>query len=300
VKEQNNEILAFAVGVRALLLGIGIGTVLSRLSQSRTTKHKDDEQTLLQNAGNPGYSPAAAYVMQLYRDGRLSGENSILREKNLMGANWQGVVLPKANLAGICLQYANLRDVRLVDANLNAANLRNVDLTNAELRLASIEQTQFMQSKLNNANLNGAAATRASFFMVQARRAKMYYITLHRADLQEADLHGVQMERADLSKTLLRDTNFAEAHLNSANLRGAAMMNANLTGANLSGTRFDETTILPDAIWLRFDTDRNPIFDKYWTPETDMTRYTNPNHLDFWQPDWVKKYDWVKRNYDED
>jgi uncharacterized protein YjbI with pentapeptide repeats len=294
MKEQESENFAFTVGIRALLLGIGIGTLISRLSQSRATKHKDDEQTLLQNAGNPGYSPAAAYVMQLYRDGRLSGENSILRAKNLMGANWQSVVLPKANLADICLRYAKLQDAHLVDADLRAADLRYADLTNAELRGAKIEQTQFMKAKLNNANLIGARARRASFFMAKARRSEMFWITLHLADLQEADLHGVQMERADLSKTLLRDTNFARANLKGANLRGARMMNANLTGANLSGTRFDETTILPDAIWLRFDTDRNPIFDKYWTPETDMTRYTNPNHPDFWQPDWVK------RNYDED
>jgi len=30
-------------------------------------------------------------------------------------------------------------------------------------------------------------------------------------------------------------------------------------------------------------------FDKYWTPETDMTRYTNPEHPDFWQPEWAKE-----------
>jgi len=28
-----------------------------------------------------------------------------------------------------------------------------------------------------------------------------------------------------------------------------------------------------------------------WTPDTDMTRYTDPNHPDFWQPDWVKDQD---------
>lgn len=27
---------------------------------------------------------------------------------------------------------------------------------------------------------------------------------------------------------------------------------------------------------------------KTWTPDTDMTRYTDANHPDFWQPDWAK------------
>jgi len=36
------------------------------------------------------------------------------------------------------------------------------------------------------------------------------------------------------------------------------------------------------------DENDKPIFDKYWTPDTDMSRYTDPEHTDFWQPDWVK------------
>ena len=27
----------------------------------------------------------------------------------------------------------------------------------------------------------------------------------------------------------------------------------------------------------------------HWTPETDMSRYTDHSHPDFWQPDWLKK-----------
>ncbi len=33
---------------------------------------------------------------------------------------------------------------------------------------------------------------------------------------------------------------------------------------------------------------------KLWedqTPETDMSRYTDPEHPDFWQPDWAKEDD---------
>ena len=47
--------------------------------------------------------------------------------------------------------------------------------------------------------------------------------------------------------------------------------------------------MLPDAEYIGDDDDGNSIFDKYWTPDTDMTRYTNPEHPDFWEPDWVRE-----------
>ena len=61
--------------------------------------------------------------------------------------------------------------------------------------------------------------------------------------------------------------------------------------------------MLPDAQWLQdekgnFVEDENGafIYDKYWTPETDMTRYTNPQHPDFWESEYLKPaYNiWVK------
>jgi hypothetical protein len=62
-------------------------------------------------------------------------------------------------------------------------------------------------------------------------------------------------------------------------------------------TEFDEKTVLPDAINLKDDNDEalqdeegNLIYDKYWTVETDMTRYTNPEHPDFWEPNRIKEW----------
>ncbi|MEL6152396.1 MAG: hypothetical protein AAFR56_22390, partial [Chloroflexota bacterium] len=46
---------------------------------------------------------------------------------------------------------------------------------------------------------------------------------------------------------------------------------------------FDETTILPDSD-LRDYADGSKRISRPWTPETDMTRYTDPDHPDFWQP----------------
>jgi hypothetical protein len=51
----------------------------------------------------------------------------------------------------------------------------------------------------------------------------------------------------------------------------ANLKESNLLGVNLEGTRFDETTILPDGT--------------HWIPETDMRRFTDPNHPNFWRSD---------------
>ena len=76
-----------------------------------------------------------------------------------------------------------------------------------------------------------------------------------RCDMKEgAKLYRVNFESTDLVET---------------RLQGADMRNANMKHANLWNA------ILPDST--------------RWTAETDMTRYTDPNHPNFWQPDWVTK-----------
>lgn len=45
------------------------------------------------------------------------------------------------------------------------------------------------------------------------------------------------------------------------------MIMANLQGANLLAAWFDEDTVLPDGT--------------KWVPDTDMERFTDPDHPDF-------------------
>ncbi|MEL6149642.1 MAG: pentapeptide repeat-containing protein, partial [Chloroflexota bacterium] len=107
--------------------------------------------------------------------------------------------------------------------------------------------------------------------------------SLSRASLQRADLRG-----ADLRNVRLRYTNMEGAYVDSADLRGTDLQHANLSGARLKDAMFDEGTVLPDARGMGRDERGEPIYDRYWTPDTDMTRYTDPNHPEFWQPEWIK------------
>jgi uncharacterized protein YjbI with pentapeptide repeats len=109
------------------------------------------------------------------------------------------------------------------------------------------------------------------------------------ATLQDANLQGANLQDADLQKAYLQGAFLVQASLQGANLQHANLHEATLKLSDLPShiARFDEKTILPDADNIGHEF--NPIYDKYWTPETDMSRYTDSNHPDFWQPDWVKE-----------
>jgi uncharacterized protein YjbI with pentapeptide repeats len=114
---------------------------------------------------------------------------------------------------------------------------------------------------LSGANLEGA----------NLRRAWLLLADLEEANLKGANLGGAMLERAylvkaNLGKAILYYANLGKAILYYANLEGANLESACLEGAELS-----VDSILPDGT--------------KWTPDTDMARFTDPNHPDFWQPD---------------
>ncbi len=155
------------------------------------------------------------------------------------------------SLQGAYLGRANLANASLGRANLQGADLRNANLAGAYLRHASLAG-----ANLERANLKGA----------RLRAAK-----LDSGYLWAANLANASLGRANLKGANLEFANLAGANLEHATLKGASLEFANLKGANLVHTKFDETTTLPDKT--------------NWTPDTDMTRFTDPNHPDFWRSD---------------
>lgn len=79
--------------------------------------------------------------------------------------------------------------------------------------------------------------------------------------LQDVTLEGVFMKFSNLRNATLVEVN----------LRGANLREADLEGADLDNTEFDEYTVLPDGT--------------NWGSNTDMTRFTDRNHPDFWRSD---------------
>ena len=239
---------------------VGIGfTVLfiDRLNRHREEKRRveDLKAQLVREVGSPDNATALNAVRELKAHGWLTGWDGLLKYVDLMEANLAEADLYEANLIGATLSKANLGGAILHSANLESASLWYADLEGAILHSVNLQG-----AILNYANLTGA--------------------TLSEANLQSAVLPSANLAGADLW-----EANLAGVLLYECNLVGANLFGANLAGVNLKKAIFDDKIVLPDAIYNH----QTKTYDKYWTPDTDMTRYTDPDHPDFWQPDWAKR-----------
>jgi uncharacterized protein YjbI with pentapeptide repeats len=151
------------------------------------------------------------------------------------------------SLHGAALSYANLERANLIETNLPGADMRRANLQDANLDGANLHYAKLFGANLHNANLFGA-------------------------NLQMANLFGANLQKADLTRANLRG-----ARLSNARLEGTNLSEANLQGVDLATNSFDENTALPDD---------DPWGESsHWTPDTDMARFTDPDHPDFWRSD---------------
>jgi uncharacterized protein YjbI with pentapeptide repeats len=114
---------------------------------------------------------------------------------------------------------------------------------------------------LRDGSLQGAI-----LFVANLQGAILFEANLQGADLFVANLQGAELLGANLQGAYLSGANLQGAYLVMANLQGAVLI-----GANLQGAKFDDNTTLPD--------------DTRWTRDTDMARFTDPEHPDLWRPD---------------
>lgn len=167
---------------------------------------------------------------------------------------------------------------------LRGANLTNAKLGDADLRQADLQHTDFWRASLQHAHLRYA----------NLQYANLNDATLRDAHLRYANLHHATMNNASLQHAYCEYTNFHHASLTKANMKAATLYRANLRDAKLDEAQFDEKTILPDAERIQNESGEllkdetgDYLYDKHWTPQTDMRRYTDPEHPDFWQPDYL-------------
>jgi hypothetical protein len=125
--------------------------------------------------------------------------------------------------------------------------------------IAEEETNKYRGTDMSGAYLRYAQLDGADLRSKNLTGAYLFGANLVGADLSDAVLIGANLIGANLAGAVVSGANFSETHLIGANLLGA-----NFESAYLSGAR------LPDK--------------SGWTESTDMTRFTNPNHPDFWQP----------------
>jgi hypothetical protein len=180
-----------------------------------------------------------------------------LKDGSLKGADLHGANLEGAPLAGTNLQEASLVMTKLKGARLAGANLRGANMMISDLRDAELTGISLQRAHMAGANLQGVDLARAS---------------LQEANLTHANLQGVGLVGTSLQGAYLEGTNLQGAHLHVANLEKAFLVDANLQGiTGLETAQFDEATILPNS--------------SKWTPGTDLSRFTDSNHPNFWRSD---------------
>jgi uncharacterized protein YjbI with pentapeptide repeats/uncharacterized membrane-anchored protein YhcB (DUF1043 family) len=182
-------------------------------------------------------------------------------------------------LVGIQLEKVDLSETHLYDFNLSQANLYQANLSHAYLYRANLSHAMLMEANLNHLRAYG---TNLSYTMLN-------YANLLHAELQNANLSHASIQIVNLSYAYLDNANLSHAILYQANLSHVNLEKANLRKADFEEVIFDTKIILPEAEWQRWDEDlEEGIYSKYWSTDTDITRYTNPEHPDFWEPEYLK------------
>jgi uncharacterized protein YjbI with pentapeptide repeats len=234
--------------------------IVNRLVIQR--EQNEARQRLARQAGSRVREIAVMAVDELRQRGWLEGPYGLLRYQNISGVNLAGAELSRADLYGTTLVGANLEKAHLFDANLTYSDLSGANLTEANLEQACLRKATLRQAKMIKAQLKDTYLINADLSSAQ----------LPEAILSRANLRGAELRDANLYSSNMVEANLAETNLTSANLLGANLRRANLTGASLQGSNFFkallEGAILPDG--------------SKWTPETNMARFTDLNHPDFW------------------
>ena len=258
--------------------------IVNRLAIQRETN--EARKRLPRQVGSASHAIAIAAVDELRDREWLVGDQGLLQSRDLRVANLERADLRRANLKGADLRWANLQQATFKNATLSGANLSEANLNGGymwftDFRMSVMEKIDLSNaymyeadlgwSKLHEANLSGAKLVKANFIA-----AEMSDINLQGASLLDAFLGGVTLSHANISNANLRKASLIYAYMKNANLSGADLRvtdltEADLTGVNLYGCNFNENTILPDG--------------NLWTPDTDMTRFTDPEHPDFWRSD---------------
>lgn len=120
-----------------------------------------------------------------------------------------------------------------------------------------------LDGSLHNAQLGGANLAEADLSKANLWGAKLWGATLERANLWGANLQDAKLWGANLTGAYLRHVDFTGASMRDVNLRNSDLTHAIFVDCDLRGAT------LPDGT--------------YWSASTDLERFTNPEHPDYWQ-----------------
>lgn len=258
--KQYGDFYPISGGIILVIIGIWLGSILfsDGYGTNLYTEGMGVLVTILVLDRINQWRDRQALKKRLVREaGSRSNEVAISAIEWLRAEDW---LIGKNSL----LKEAHLWSAKLDNANMNDANLEGVYLRDASLRHVSFRKANLRQSYIRRADLADA-------------------------QMGDADLFGADLHNSNLSEAILLRANLEEARLTYVQFDKTNLKDANLRNADLTDAIFTETTVLPSANATGRNMDGKLIFDAHWSPDTDMTRYTDPTHPDFWQPAWLNR-----------
>jgi uncharacterized protein YjbI with pentapeptide repeats len=275
--------------------------ILDRLAENRS---KEELKTRLLQEVKSSTNGIAVNALDWLRHENWITQDTF-KGQSMINVDWAGAYVGDLNLEDANLAGANFEKVSTVvvngnettyhSINLSRANLKKANLFATDLRVANLQGANLVLSNLRATDLSEADISDADLMSANLIAANLKAANLTSANLENANLSGAYLWLANLTNTNLKSANLRSVSLFEANLKGTNLLFANLRDANLNNAIFDEKTVLPDLQPSgTFDENSEPVDLKYWTHETDMTRYTNPNHPHFWQPPYLYR-DWEPR-----
>jgi len=244
---------------------IGVGFIVLLLD--RIYEHRDTQQLkhqLIYDIQGESNESAKVALHRLRYEGWLTGESGLLKGLDLRASY---------------LQHADLQDANLQGTRLTFSNLEQAKFTEADMRSTDLWRTNLLKAELWKANLQGANLTKSNLSKTLLGGANLRQAILAQANLEDTLLADVDLREANLEQSLIRGVDLKRADLQNANLRGATIENVQFQGANLLGINLDDVKWISDG-----QTETTLPDGTKWTPDTDMARFTDPNHPDFWQP----------------
>ncbi|PJF39740.1 MAG: hypothetical protein CUN55_13675 [Phototrophicales bacterium] len=245
-----------------ILAGVFVLDALRRLDERE--KFQED---LIRQAGSSSNPHAKDAIDIIRAKGKLTSEDSWLREQNLSYANLAGARLLNANLRG-----ADLTGCNLTDAELTGADLTDAILTDACLRKTKFIGAKLIRTNLNNSDLSGADCKdaqlenvkfnadttikktdfeRVDFTQVDLVGIRFLEDTILRKAQFKGDMRGVHFDGVDLREAEFEGVNLSGATITNCKAQRAKLNNADMTGADLSNSEFEyaemRRAVLKDA-----------------------------------------------------
>lgn len=256
------RILARDFTILAVLIAVAAGSSIVSALWSQDGASRDWWSDWLQNFGTEMLGAVVTFALIELVVGTRREREGVLRNPRSTNREVVQQAIHEARERGW------LSDGSLTGADLYDATLPNAQLSGAYLARAVVQ----------SANLSRADLTYAHMPSVEGHRVDLSGARLLGANLEHAWLTEANLAGADLSMDgiFLASASLRDAYLPGADLRGANLDGTNPAGAVLDDAVFSEATTLPDG--------------QKWTPDSDLTRFTDPDHPDFWQRDWSDEH----------